>query len=329
MIERSHESASKWSDRTVLLICLSIALVLSVAPALVSLTLPLPDLVATHWGMNGQPDDWQPVTTAVITHALIVFITTSGLTLLGSALNSTALLGAFAVGTGTFTTATLNGTLWTQTGDSMPPIGLVLIAALLLGSATGLTAGLTFRQKAQPTSRAEGSRPRATEPWQLSNTAALAWTGRVKVSRGVVVFAVTVTLLSLAPAVFMLTDPWMGVFFALIGLAMACGFATLAARVTIDARGVRVGAFGIVFITVGIHEITAVGTRHVEALGELGGWGYRVAHDGTAVAFASASGQGLVLGRGERKDMIIVLDDDDIEVAARTVSTLRERVAQG
>ena len=328
MIERSHESTSGWSDRTVLLICLSIGLVLSVAPALVSLTLPLPDLVATHWGVNGQPDDWQPATTAVITHALTVFITTSGLTLLGFALNSTALLGAVAVGTGTFTTATLNGTLWMQTGDAMPPIGLVLIAALLLGGATGLATGLLFRRKARPVSRAEGSHPPNTEPWQLSNTTALAWTGRVKVSRGVVIFAVTVTLLSLTPAVFMLADPWMGVFFALIGLAVACGLATLAARVSIDARGVRVGAFGITFITVGIHEITAVGTRHVEALGELGGWGYRAAHDGTAMAFASDSGQGLVLGRRDRKDMIIVLEDDDIEDAARTISTLRERVAQ-
>lgn len=328
MIERSHEPASGWSDRAVLLICLSSALVLSVAPALVSLTLPLPDLVATHWGVNGQPDDWQPATTAVITHALTVFITTSGLTLLGFALNSTALLGAVAVGTGTFTTATLNGTLWMQTGDAMPPIGLVLIAALLLGGATGLATGLLFRRKARPVSRAEGSHPPNTEPWQLSNTTALAWTGRVKVSRGVVIFAVTVTLLSLTPAVFMLADPWMGVFFALIGLAVACGLATLAARVSIDARGVRVGAFGITFITVGIHEITAVGTRHVEALGELGGWGYRAAHDGTAMAFASDSGQGLVLGRRDRKDMIIVLEDDDIEDAARTISTLRERVAQ-
>ncbi len=281
-----------------------------------------PGDVATHWGADGAPDQWQSFNSAVITALVGMVLVPLFMIAVGIALKATTSMGGFAVGMSGFLAFLMVGSLWIQRdgNTSEPRIGPLLLLGLGAGVVLGVLVGVMLAKVGEPDKRGDGPAPTPAMP--LSGSADLEWTGRTRVAGGAVVFIVILTLALIGvAAVIAIQDPWMGLFLGLVGLLVPASLGLAAAGIRIDERGVQTRRLGrIALVNVPLHEITGAGTREIHALGDFGGWGYRASLDGSSQGLVLASGEALVVQRGERKDMVIVCDD--ATTAARTVATL-------
>lgn len=280
-----------------------------------------PGDVATHWGIDGAPDQWQSFSSAVVTAVVLMAATPLFLVALGLALKAMNAMAGFAVGMSGFLSVLTVGSIWIQRDGNTaePRVGPLLLVALLAGVVVGVLVGTVLWKLGEPDKRAAGPAP--TPAFPLGGEAAQ-WEGRTRVARGVVIFGMVLTVVFVALAVLMGSqDPWAGVFMLLVTLVIPLSFAIGFAGIRISPWGVRATALGIIpLVKVPLHEITGAGTREVHALGDFGGWGPRASLDGSAQGLVMASGEALVVQRGELKDVVIVCND--AATAARTVASL-------
>lgn len=281
-----------------------------------------PGEVATHWGIDGAPDQWQSFGSALVTAVVLMAATPLFLVALGLALKATNAMAGVAVGTAGFLSVLTIGSIWIQRDGNTaePRVGPLLLLGLLAGVALGVLVGVVLWKLGEPDKRGAGPAP--TPAFPLGGEAAAQWRGRTRVARGVVIFGIVLTVVFVALAVLIsFQDPWAGLFVFLITLVVPLSFAVGFARIRIDPWGIQAKGLGFIpLVKVPLHEITGAGTREVHALGDFGGWGPRASLDGSAQGLVMASGEALVVQRGERKDVVIVCDDAG--TAARIVATL-------
>ncbi|MGR7001890.1 hypothetical protein ACU686_34105 [Yinghuangia aomiensis] len=92
-------------------------------------------------------------------------------------------------------------------------------------------------------------------------------------------------------------------------------------RVTVDASGLTVGYGRIARTRVPLDRIAEAGTRNVRALGDFGGWGYRVRPNTRGVILRSGEALELRLAGGDT----FVVTTPDARTAADVVNTLAAR----
>ncbi len=290
----------------------------------------LPDPVAEHWGLDGQPDGFNTWRASFWTIAPIVALTCGIAAVIGLAAGRVAATRKVAAFLGVWAGIALPwfsaGTLYVQRGlsdaaqapDITGPLLISFGVAALLGAGA---AAVAPGDSPHPTSDAVPS-DAARLPLADSETAS--WQHKVQMSGFEWIAGIggigTVTLLSI------------GLWRGLAMIDLAAGIVGLTAallvvfgrwRVRIDRTGVNASPLTSWPRThIPLNEIVSADTTTVNPLGDFGGWGYRVGTGGV-VGIVVRGGPALRVHRTGGRTLVITVDDADI--AAALLNTLADR----
>ncbi|UGQ11680.1 DUF1648 domain-containing protein [Yinghuangia sp. ASG 101] len=285
----------------------------------------LPDPIATHMGSGGNADGYSsraaflPITAALQLGVGAVLAATVWSTR-GSSGGQRACT-ATAVGMAAFLTSIDVMLLAANRGEA--DARDVRFALWHLASAAGaaVAAGVLGWFAAGSTPADKATVRTAPPPEAGYLTAArgerLVWTRRVTSPALVAVSALLVVAGLLVGGV---SDWTTGSLLAACGLLTA---AFAAVRVTVDGSGVTVtyGPLPRPRTRVALDRVAEAGTRQVRALGDFGGWGYRVRPNARGVILRSGEALELRLGGGDA----FVVTTSDARTAANVVNTLAAR----
>ncbi|MEU4268005.1 hypothetical protein [Streptomyces sp. NPDC026092] len=275
----------------------------------------LPDPLATHFASDGRADGW----TALAAFALL----SSGL-LLGLGAGWTALVRRAALW-GAWLTAGAVGALMvllvrdnldaTDPAQVVSPLANLTVAAGAGGIAALVGWALTRLVPQQETPSAVDAENVDTLPLGPSEVAG--WS-RATGSRPMTLAGAV--LVAAAPVVALL-GPWpVGL---VVGAAGALVLVLSRLRVTVDRRGltVRPALAPWPRVSVPLDEVASASAREIDALGEFGGWGYRVRAHRTGMVLRS--GEALVVRREGGREFAVTVSD--ARTAAALLNTLAER----
>jgi hypothetical protein len=293
--------------------------VLSGAAVLLASWSSLPDPIALHWDLTGQPDGFGPPWVALV----LLLVAGLGLPSLLAALiypgirtgdrgRATPFLAAFALALSVFLTVLVTVTTLRQAG--LPTAAeadgawLVAASALVLGALSGIVGWYV-----QPRRRFEPSRAAAAPAAPLAPSERAAWLQRVTLARtGVIVLGGAVLLLIAITAVTAVatTDVvalWIvAAATVLVGLA---AFTTCVFHVRVDAAGLSVtSAAGWPRVHVPLDDVRETAIVDVDPMGQFGGWGLRWAPDGR-FGVVLRTGPGIEVRRRSGKTFTVTVDD--------------------
>jgi len=291
-------------------------LVTALAWTLVISWLPrLPQYVALHWGPGGIVDRVGSMAELVTTTGIVGGITVAVLGALSLTVGRTALTRRMVLGLASGTAVLFSGMLVTMVGVQLdapdataaapPDLGLTVSvgAAVLVGIAAGALAGPDPELPA--TDPLPASAPRA--PLAASERAVwirTAGPGATLVHRGGALLAVYIGLAAWTAVV---AQSW---FVAAVMLAVLPVVLTMLVwQVRVDATGLTArGALGWPRQRVPAGEVVLAATRQVSPFRDFGGWGLRVAPDGT-VGVAVRAGVALDVERTGGRRLVVTVDD--------------------
>ncbi|MGW2015622.1 hypothetical protein [Streptomyces sp. NPDC001927] len=272
----------------------------------------LPDSLATHFASDGRADGW----TALAAFALL----SSGL-LLGLGAGWTALVRRAALW-GAWLTAGAVGALMVllvrDNLDATDPAQVVSPLANLTG-AGGIAAlvGWALTRLVPPQETPSAADAENVETLPLGPSEVAGWS-RATGSRPMTLAGAV--LVAAAPVVALL-GPWpVGL---VVGAAGALVLVLSRLRVTVDRRGltVRPALAPWPRVSVPLDEVASASAREIDALGEFGGWGYRVRAHRTGMVLRS--GEALVVRREGGREFAVTVSD--ARTAAALLNTLAER----
>lgn len=265
----------------------------------------LPVEIAVHWNAAGQPDGFgSPWVLLLFPGILIACGALIAISILvplhrGAPPSGFRMTGAIAPSFSVLIATVFIGSTFPQLGgapgEEAPGILLVIIVAVALAAATGV--GAWFLLPRGPEREPDAA---PATPLPVADAERVVWTSTVSVPRGIVVLPVLVAVAAVAVLAFDPARWWLAVILlAVVGLLSL----TLAARVTVDRRGLTVRAIGgVPLARVPLADIERVSVVHVDAPGQFGGWGVRFD------------------GRGRRG--IVLRSGPAIEVARRAGATV-------
>ena len=336
--------ADRWAvppfDRGNLIVALVSAVIVIVASVGGSLLVwsmrdQLPEVVAIHWGADGRADGFQRLSETYVTNAGMIATISLFLVVLGGVMKQARFIGPVAAGTAVFMAVLMYGSIISQrglTGDEVRRSfsGSEMLLGLVLGIGVGAGLGFAFRKRRVPGEQPVAVQVGADSPRLLvEDDVTLAWTGRTNVPRVVWIILGASAVVTLIPAVISaLAGSWQMVLTMVVLAALTMGIgASMAADVTIDARGVRVRGLGFIpWITVPLDRIAGASVTKVSPMGEFGGWGLRVGFNGDK-GFVTANGPAIRINQGSDPDVLITIAD--AEAAAAVINTLVSRRAGG
>lgn len=323
MTTTSHLTAEEVRVRRAHLVVAATVLTVCAAAyvsAAVVLAGELPVRVATHFGVDGAPDDWMSRGAALWVGGLVAV----GLPLL---LLVTAAAGqwwrgvssrvatAFIAGIAVFL-ATLFVLLYaaqrglTDGADARvgPSIFLWAVgAAVLVGL---LVAAVLPRPLPQP-------EPVLPEALEVRPSDAVVWFGRARPSHGVL--GLLLGIVALVALVALAAGEWWLWIVVLATAAVTLSMMSFAVRV--DRRGLSWrSALGWPRGGVPLAEVTGVSVREVRT-GDFGGYGVRLVPGTTGIV--TRTGPALEVRRGERRGLVVTVDD--AAIAASVLEGLRRR----
>ncbi len=275
----------------------------------------LPDPVASHWGVSGDPDGSLPlVAVPLILLGLIAIglITTSLFRVEGEPTAEAFAMVGLLGGMGT----ALNGLLvylnwdagsWEEAGAfNAWHIGITLVGALG-GGLAGFVLGRRWYPERQAT-RADGPVIHVSPGERVS------WVGRASVRWPLFLLGMGALVVLLVPA----WGIWLGGLFLLLALA----FMQVEANVNNDGLRVRLG--GIPVRRIPIDKISSARAVDLEPA-EWGGWGWRASPNGSAIVLRRGDALELTFTSGRRFAVTV----DDAATGAALVNGLVARLALG
>jgi len=305
-------------------LCAALIGLLALVPALLLWTQHsrFPQQVATHWNARGLADGFMSLNGAILTGGLLSLAIPLILVAMGTALGATRPLAAVGVGTAAFMSCLSLGSLWTQRDAMTPDIGPVLSISTTVGLVLGLLTWILLRAVGRHETRPSGPLASGIREVRIDQSTPRQWHGTTKVGRGVVwgmsTLALVIALAAVATAIW--AAPWVAPILGLCALITIMFLLLMRLNVSIDDSGVSARTLGLRLIDLPLDEITGVGLTQVDALGDYGGWGWRLSLDGRSQGVVTASGTTLVIEREDRRDMVLVLED--AEAAAATLTAL-------
>ncbi len=289
----------------------------------------LPEVVATHWGPDGNADAFRPVAELYVQNAVVVGVLPLFLLVIGLVTRQGRVMGPISAATAVFMSVVMNGSLWLQRGmaaEQVPDASfdLAMVVASIAAAAVGVLGWLVFR------------RPRSEAPVPLNiasnaprllvdEAVTLAWTGRTRLAPAAIVVLGIGTLATVIPVPLMVASGNWGsaIVMALLAVVIAVLGLAMAANVAVDARGVRARALGFIpWADVPMQTIAGATVKNVNPLGDFGGWGLRAGFNGER-GLITSGGPALRIDRGDQGPFLITLSD--AEAAAATLNTLLAR----
>lgn len=319
--------------RFLLVAALAPVIVTVVGVALMLAWLPeVPSTIATHWSGGGTPDAFAPAWTAPLGAALLGL----GLTALfvGFMFAGTRdgrwgpmmrLLGAFSLGTTVLLVVLLTWSLGMQRGlddpASAPGIGVPLLVSAGLAVLSGLAAWFL-----QPDTTIAG--PHASEtvaPLELQPDERAVWVRTTTMSRtAMIAIGASIAALAIGTIVFAAVgSPAWWIMLATTLLLLVLAAATFVFRVRIDERGLEVrSSIGAPWFRVPLDQVRTVSVTDVNPTAEFGGWGVRLAPDGS-FGIVLQSGEALRVVRENGRRFVVTVRD--AATAAALLEALSER----
>ncbi|MBB4663062.1 DUF1648 domain-containing protein [Conexibacter arvalis] len=290
----------------------------------------LPDPIATHWGVGGEPDGRMPLWIFVAAVAVAELVAWGGLVWQARARGAAGLrltvapyawaTLAFLTALGLITLAANDGAADWRAADEvgLPSVALALAAGALAGlAAWALERG---RPLGEP-GRGDGVGSSSGDDVALAPGERVVWS-RALVSRPAVVGAVVLGGGLLVAAVVVGGPGGWGLALGGVVAAIAAGALTEIV-VTVDRRGLAIayGPFGWPRQTVPLAEIAGAEPTMIDPW-RVGGWGYRKARPGmTAVVLRG--GEGLRIVRVDGRELLVTIPD--AAAGAALLNALRTR----
>jgi hypothetical protein len=291
-------------------------LVTAAAWALVISWLPrLPQMVALHWGPGGIVDRVGPVSELVTATGVIGAISLVILAVLSLTVGRTALTRRMVLGLALATSVLFAGMLVTMvavqvdapdaTSAASPDLGLTLtvVAAVAAGVLAGALAG------PDPDLPATEPLPAAAPREPLANQERAVWI------RSIAPTAAPARWGGVAVALYIGLAAWLAVvagswFVAVIMLGVLPPLLTMLVwQVRVDASGLTArGSLGWPRQHVPAREVVQAASRRVSPFREFGGWGLRMAMDGT-VGVVVRAGEAIAVERSGGRRFVVTVDD--------------------
>lgn len=290
----------------------------------------VPDPIAIHWGVGGQPDGagalaLTAVLTLAVTLLMPVLLALGVLPHVRRGERSWAYraMAATSAGLGVFLAALLTWSVAVQRGlDSWteaPSITTGLIVALGVGLIVGLLGWVV-----QPRQHFTPPPAAPAEPLRLDPGERAMWARTAQASPGVLGLLLGLALLLTvgAAVAFVIADA--GVAAALAAAAALVGLTTAALmvfHVRVDHSGLEARALlGWPRLRVPLDDVASVEVNDVSGLAEFGGWGLR--HRPGATGVVLRSGEALRVTRSSGRQLVVTVDD------ATTAAALLEALLQ-
>lgn len=310
------------------------AVVGAIGLILIALSVPdLPDPIAIHWGVNGQPDGFGSVWTVVwIIPVVVLGFAAFCLPLARSREPGVTAVQRLVLATGpflsTFITVIITGSVVIQRGlddardapSVVPLMGLGLVAGLALGALSLLVL--------PPATSDPDTQPRDTPVLELSPTERAVWFQRIAPARwlsmlllavaGVVVIGGGLALWFFAPF-------WAFVVFVVVEVAAALLVATtMFWRVRVDASGFAATAGpGWPRYEVPLNEVESCAVITVNPVRAFGGWGIRWGGKGR-LGIVTRSGSAIEVRRTNGRSLVVTVSHP--EQGAALLNSLAQRV---
>lgn len=296
------------------------------AVALLRIGSRLPERVAVHWGLNGQPNGWESPASAIAVAIVLPSIVPFVVVAVGIGMRLMRVLAPIATATAVFIACLTGGTTWDQRdGGSADPDRWLLIGLVLAGI-IGVLMALILRDWRPRPSIGEPP-PAGALTYEISPTVRLAWAGKMRQKRWWIwlIGGIGIVPELILGSVFGYYRQWVPMFLmVLLIVCLGLAFSLMSCRIMIDRRGLRVVGFGIAWKTVPLDEVvSADAIDHVEPFAEFGGWGWRIALDGQCVGLITSAGEALEVRVVNHKSYVFTIDD-----AAGAAATLNTLVAQ-
>ncbi|MEL4357421.1 MULTISPECIES: DUF1648 domain-containing protein [unclassified Luteococcus] len=284
----------------------------------------LPDPVVAHWGADGRPDGFTPLSQVVSLHAILTPALSLPMLAVGAAMKQARVMAPVVAGTATFVATTFFGGIWMQrgrptgqAGDEWSSVAAGVVAAIAVGGLVWLATRAPKVLVPASTVLPDGV-PTVTGP----TNGRFAWTGSLVRGRAVHWFFGLAALPVVA----------MGVLFAVLGnlpgalfmlltlLVVLVPFQMMFARITVDSRGLRT-AGPIRWVNIPLETIVSAEVgRTVNPLGDFGGYGLRGALFDGARGLVTAEAPTLLVHQAGKPPMYLTVADP--ETAAATLNTL-------
>lgn len=320
--------------RFVLVALILPAIIVATSVVIQLIVLPtLPDPVAIHWGLSGEPNGFGPVwLTPLLTVAVglgfPVLMALSALTGLrrGDRGFAYRLLGAVALGV-----ATLMGVIgaWTmviQSGVKDAAEGPSILLPLLVAVGASLGAGV-IGWALQPHTPWRPAAVIPTEAMPLAPGERAVWLQRVSIARSGAIVLVSALVLMIAISVVTVVvtaDPLaMWIIIAATVVVGALVATTVAFHVRVDDEGLSINSVvGWPRVHVPLDDIASAAVVQVNPMGQFGGWGMRWGPAGFGVVLRT--GEGIEVRRRSGKTLTVTVDD--AATGAALLNTLVARV---
>jgi hypothetical protein len=318
----------------VVLIGLIVPMVIAAIGAFVLLTATdLPDPIAVHWGLAGEPDRFGSVSE----NAVIIASVSSGIAILSTLVAILLspkqgrsylprVLISLSVWLSAFLTVGIGGTVLMQRGLADATTSASPTLPLLMGFVVSLALA-TGAWFATPLAAIAPSSVPAGPAFELGADERVLWLRAATPAAHVVVIVAVAALVGIAAAIVgLIAGDGTTLLFVLIPVVVVLiAASTLFWRVRIDGAGVSArSALGVPRIAYPVAQVSSARAVDVVPLREFGGWGIRVGTNGRF---------GVVLRRGEALEIaladgrIFVITVGDATAAASLINGLVQRSA--
>lgn len=313
-------TGDRLSVRRFILVALIVpAVLVAVALAAQIILLPtLPDPVAIHWGISGEPNGFGPawltvLLTVIVGFGLPVLIALSTVSSMrrGDQGFAYRLLGAVALGLAVLMTMLGTWTLAIQAGVEDAADGPSILLPLAVTFVSAFLAGVVG-WALQPH---EPWRPAAHVPTPsvpLARGERALWLQRVSIARsGAIALVAALVLLVILTVVTVLLTPDPLALWVMIGatlLVAVLTITTVAFHVRVDDEGLTINSVaGWPRVHVPTVDIESAAVVQVDPMGQFGGWGMRWGAAGFGVVLRT--GEGIEVRRRSGKTLTVTVDD--------------------
>lgn len=280
----------------------------------------LPDPIATHWGIGTSPNSFQSpqgfaLTLGLIMGAVIVVMGGIGVSAAYSRFGA-QMTGATTIFLGAMTLLLVVVSVGPQRGladahdATFSGAGLAIVLA---GSAAAGVVAALLAPKGAPIADAVSAPPADAPRADLSPGADFLWVGKTSVHPGLL-WGLTIVFVLLFGGVAVGAGIWWMTLFGLLPTALLLCMSPFKVRITPAGLAAR-SPIGWPQKTITAAQINQVTVVEVKPLTEFGGWGYRLAMDGTE-GVVLRKGPGIRIQYGADSALVLTLNEGAEEAAA-------------
>lgn len=296
----------------------------------------LSEKIATHWGIDGAPNDFQSPWFVFILVALMVLIFTGiGLFVSIGGIKRDVFFkphiwtNAVIIGLNSWLAISLLGSLYIQIDrdpkgvwvtELLPWFGYGILAGVLLA----LIYGFATQKFADEYTRTPSKSPILP----IADTAKGIWIGRIA-APAFFKWLLTLTVLALFVfALFMLWEVWLSVILLLTALIVGAAALTLSWNVVVSEKGFSaMSALGVWRVSIPLEKIENASVTMVEPLTDFGGYGLRLNPSLSLFGIVLQKGDALIIQRKDKKRGFVVTVDD-AETGAGLLNAYLSRTAK-